>query len=136
MRRVASVVVLVAVAMLAAACGSGHSELTGKTWTLRAVTQDVSGFHGVIPHDQHYTIEFLDDNSFAATADCNSVAGVYYAGEGGSMTIKPGPTTLVACPPGSLGDAYTAALGKTTSYAVSGGQLTLRLSGGGNLQFG
>ena len=140
MRRVASLVVLVAFAALVVACRSGSSGadgLTGKTWTLSAVTQDVPAFQGVIPPAEQgrYTIEFRPDNTFTAKADCNSVQGVYLAGEGGSMTITPGPTTLVACPPGSHGSAYTAALARTVSYVISSGQLSLTLSGGGKLQF-
>jgi heat shock protein HslJ len=138
MRRVVSLVVLVALAVLAAACqGSSTGELTGKTWTLSAVTQDVPAFQGVIPPaDQgKYTIEFGTDNTFSAKADCNTVQGSYYAGSGGSLTISPGPTTLMACPEGSLGSAYTAALATTTGYTIANGQLTLKLSGGGTLQF-
>ena len=120
MLRVASLAVVVVVAALVGACGSsssGTARLTGKTWTLSAVTQDVPAFQGVIPPAEQgkYTIEFRTDNTFSAKADCNTVQGAYIAGDGGSMTITPGPTTLVACPPGSLGSAYTAALALTTS---------------------
>jgi heat shock protein HslJ len=140
MRRIASLAVLVAVATLAAGCStssSGSGGLTGKTWTLSAVTQDVPAFQGVIPPAEQgkYTIEFRDDNTFSAKADCNTVQGAYYAGSGGSMTISPGPTTLVACPPGSLGSAYTAALATTRAYDISNGTLSLILSRGGKLQF-
>ena len=138
MRRAVSLVVLVALAALAAACqGSKTGDLTGKTWTLSAVTQDVPAFQGVIPPaDQgKYTIEFRPDNTFSAKADCNTVQGTYYTGSGGSMTISPGPTTLVACPPGSLGSAYTAALATTRAYDVSNGTLSLILVRGGKLQF-
>jgi heat shock protein HslJ len=133
-----SVVVLVALAALVAAC-AGHStaDLTGKTWTLNAVTQDVPGFQGVIPPGDQgkYTITFQPDNSFSAKADCNTVVGTYYAGSGGSMTISPGPTTLVACPTGSLGSAYTAALGSTRAYSIANGTLSLITDRGGKLQF-
>jgi heat shock protein HslJ len=140
MRRIASLAVLVVSAALVTACGSsssGSAGLTGKTWTLSTVTQEVPAFQGVVPPAEQgkYTIEFRDDNSFSAKADCNTVQGVYVAGDGGSMTITPGPTTLVACPPGSLGSAYTAALSQTRSYVISNGQLSLTITGGGKLQF-
>jgi len=138
MRRVASLVVLVTFAALAAAC-AGHStgELTGKTWTLSAVTQDVPAFQGVVPPAEggKYTITFQPDNTFSAQADCNTVVGTYYAGSGGSMTISPGPTTLVACPPGSLGSAYTTALATVRAYDISSGTLSLITVRGGKLQF-
>jgi len=138
MRRVVSLVVLVAIAALLAACGARTSDgLTGKTWTLTAVTQDVPAFQGVIPPDQQgkYTIAFQPDNTFAAHADCNNVTGTYYAGSGGSMTINPGPTTLVFCGEGSLGDAYTRALATTRAYDISNGTLSLITDRGGKLQF-
>src|SRR5262245_32288855 len=138
MRKVVSLVVLVALVALVAACsGTKTGDLTGKTWTLTAVTQDVPAFQGVIPPDQAgtYTIEFRQDNTFSAKADCNTVQGSYYAGSGGSMSINPGPTTLVACPPGSLGDAFTAALASTRAYSVVNGTLSLITDRGGKLQF-
>lgn len=138
MRRVVSLAVLVALAALAVACqGSSTGQLTGKTWTLSAVTQDVPAFQGVIPPaDQgKYTIEFRTDNTFSAKADCNTVQGAYYTGSGGSMTITPGPTTLMACPEGSLGSAYTAALATTRAYDIANGTLSLITVRGGKLQF-
>jgi heat shock protein HslJ len=137
MRRLVSLSVLVAVVALVAACqGTSTGDLTGKTWTLSAVTPDVAGFQGTIPADpSKYTIEFRSDNTFSAKADCNTVQGAYYAGSGGSMTISPGPTTLVACPPGSLGDAYTRALATTRAYSISNGTLSLITDRGGKLSF-
>ena len=71
-----------------------------------------------------YTITFNDDGTFNATADCNNVGGTYTT-SGNSMTITPGPSTLVACPADSYGDAFVAALGQTTTFAVGGSVLTL-----------
>jgi heat shock protein HslJ len=138
MRKIAPLVAvaLVAVAILSA-CSTSSTGLTGKTWTLSAVTQDVPAFQGVIPPGDQgkYTVTFNNDSTFSAKADCNTVTGGYRTGANGSMTIQPGPTTLVACPPGSLGQAYTAALGLTTSYEIANGTLSLTLQGGGKLQF-
>ena len=138
MRKVVSLVVLVATVALVAACaGTRTGDLTGKTWTLSAVTQDVPAFQGVIPPDQQgkYTIEFRQDNTFSAKADCNTVQGTYYAGSGGSMTINPGPTTLAFCGEGSLGSAYTTALSTVRAYDISSGTLSLITVRGGKLQF-
>jgi heat shock protein HslJ len=138
MRRIASIAALVLVAAsLLGACSSSSSGLTGKTWKLSAVTQDVPAFQGVIPPTDQgkYTITFNDDSTFDAKADCNMVSGGYRTGADGSMSIQPGPSTLVACPPGSLGQAYTTALSLTTSYEIAGATLSLTLRDGGKLQF-
>ena len=138
MRRIASIAALVLiVGTLLGACTSTSSGLTGKTWTLTAITQQTPAFQGVLaPDDQgKYTITFNDDSTFDAKADCNNVSGGYRTGSNGSMTIQPGPSTLVACPPGSRGDAYVTALSLTTSYEIAGGTLSLTLRDGGKLQF-
>ena len=46
------------------------------------------------------------------------------------MTILPGPSTLAACPEGSLADIYVAALAGVTSYAIDGEQLVLTTATG------
>ena len=83
----------------------------------------------------NYTIAFNTDGTFSAKADCNTVQGGYVAGSDGSLELTLGPTTIVACPEGSLSDLYLIALGKTASYAVAGGQLTITLTDGGTLVY-
>ncbi|HEX5014349.1 MAG TPA: META domain-containing protein, partial [Candidatus Limnocylindrales bacterium] len=96
-----------------AASGQG---LTGKEWRLTAMTEKVPAFQGVVPEAEqaNYTITFADDKTFTAKADCNNVAGTYDtddpAASAGRLTITPGPTTLVACPEGSLGDLFVIGL--------------------------
>ncbi len=129
---------------------SPPAELLGKTWKLTGITETTPAFQGVVPEaDQSkYTIEFQADGTFNAKADCNQVSGTYevHRGDGrtdiglepggGSISILPGPSTLAACPPGSMGDLYVVGLGNASSYAIEGGQLTLRLGEGGTLVFG
>jgi heat shock protein HslJ len=133
--------VLVAVAMvaavIAAGCNSGAaSGLTGKTWQLTAITEKVPAFQGVIPAEDQakYTITFATDGTFAAHADCNSVAGTYTT-SGSKMTITPGPSTLVYCGDGSFGDLFVHGLSKAESYAIANDQLTITLSDEGTLTF-
>jgi hypothetical protein len=97
-----------------------------------------------------YTIEFQADGTFTAKADCNQVGGTYevHRGDGrtdiglepggGSISILPGPSTLAAYPPGSMGDLYGIGLGKASSFRIENGQLTLILDDGdgGKLVFG
>ena len=138
MRRIASIAALVlAAAALLGACSSSSSGLTGKTWRLGAVTQDVPAFQGVIPPTDQgkYTITFNDDSTFDARADCNNVSGGYRTGSNGSLAIQPGPSTMAFCGEGSLGNAYVSALSQTTSYEIASGTLSLTLQDGGKLQF-
>src|SRR5436190_1207110 len=112
-RTVSIAAVVFAAASLLGACSSGSSSgLTGKTWTLTAITTQVPAFQGAIgPADQgKYTILFNNDSTFSAKVDCNQVSGGYRTGANGSMAITLGPSTLAVCPPGSKGSRYTAAL--------------------------
>ena len=115
--------------------------LTGKQWQLVAITEEVPAFQGVVPEDQQakYTITFEEDMTFTATADCNSVGGEYEtadpAASSGPLTITPGPSTLVFCPEGSLGDLFVIGLSNAVSYAIEGDSLRLTLGNGGTLEF-
>ena len=127
---------VVAIATVVGAC-SGGSGLTGKTWQLTAITEKVPAFQGVVPAaDQaNYTIEFKSDGTYSAKADCNMVSGTYTTTSAGGLTIVLGPSTLVACPEGSLGSQYVAGLGNAASYAIADGQLTITLKDGGTLVY-
>jgi heat shock protein HslJ len=128
---------------------SPPADLVGKVWKLTAITELTPAFQGVVPaaEQANYTIEFRADGTFAAKADCNQVAGTYKVRRGdggpgplepggGSMSILPGPSTLAACPPGSMGDLYVVGLGSLSGFTLEGGQLTLTLRDGGKLVFG
>ena len=124
-------------------------ELLGKTWRLTGITAARPAFQGVVPEaDQSkYTIQFRPDGTFTAKADCNEVAGTYEVHRGGAdptasgaenlppgpgggaMSILPGPSTLAACPPGSLADLFVIGLGNAGGYSIAGNQLTLGLGG-------
>ena len=121
----------------AAASAAAGGGLTGKTWQLTAITEKVPAFQGVVPaEDQaNYTIEFNSDLSFNAKADCNQLAGTYATTGTDGLTLKPGPMTLVACPEGSLSSQYVEALGKSQTYAIASGQLTITLTDEGTLVF-
>jgi heat shock protein HslJ len=116
---------------------SSGGGLTGKTWQLTAITEKVPAFQGVVPAaDQaNYTIEFKSDGSFSAKADCNVLSGTYATTSSGGMTITLGPSTLAACPEGSLAPQYVAGLGNAASYAIADGQLTITLTDGGTLVY-
>jgi heat shock protein HslJ len=136
-RRTVLIAVAMVAAVIAAGCNAGaQSELTAKTWQLTAFTEKVPAFQGVIPaEDQpNYTITFGTDGKFAATADCNQVAGTYTT-SGKSITITPGPSTLAFCGEGSFGDLYVHALSQAAQYEIANNQLTITLSNDGTLTF-
>lgn len=124
-----SLLIAVTVATVAlAGCsltGSSSDSLTGTTWQWVASETSVPASISNVPDPENYTITFNDDGSFNAKADCNSVGGEYTTGDGGTMTITLGPSTLVACPEGSADFLFTAALGSTTAYKIDAGQLVL-----------
>lgn len=95
-----------------------------------------------VPEDKRasYTITFAPDATFSAQADCNTVMGGYTTANAqataGDLTIVPGPTTSVACPPGSYGDFFVFSLAQASSYAIDAtNTLTITLIEGGTLVF-
>ena len=153
MRKLTMLFVAVGIAAIVAACSSsgaspsasaaasaaagGGSDLTGQTWHLTAITEKVPAFQGVVPAaDQaNYTIEFAADGTFQAKADCNQVSGTYTTTPTGGLTIVLGPSTLVACPEGSLGSQYATGLGNAASYSITESDLTITLKDEGTLVF-
>jgi heat shock protein HslJ len=115
--------------------------LLGKDWQLTAITIAVPPFQGSVDEAQqpNYTVTFSEDATFSAKADCNTLTGGYTTADAtaasGDLTITPGPTTVVACPAGSLSQLYMDALGQATSYTIADNLLTITLVDGGTLQY-
>jgi putative lipoprotein len=113
-----------ATAMAQDTAGSDAPALTGVTWQWVAVTDGES--RRLVPTPD-YTITFFEDGRFSARADCNRVLGTYTADDG-AISLMPGPTTLVACPEGSLGGEFTRYLGAAVIYSFTRlGNLRLEL---------
>lgn len=115
--------------------------LTSGTWHLTAFALHTPPFEGAVPEalQANYTIQFGADGTFTARADCNTVSGTYSpsdpAGASGSLSLVPGPATIVACEEGSYGDLYLTGLASTASFAITGNKLTLTLADSGTLQY-
>jgi heat shock protein HslJ len=137
MRKLTLIALAVVATLIVTACSSSGSSLTGKTWQLTAITEKIPAFQGVVPEAQqaNYTVEFKSDGSLQAKADCNQVSGTYTTTSSGGLTITLGPSTMVACPEGSLSDQYVQALGNAASYAIASSQLTVTLKDEGTLAF-
>ncbi len=74
----------------------------------------------------NYTVQFMADGTVAVQADCNRVGGSYTLDDS-AIAIELGPSTLVACPEGSLGDPFVAQLGGAAIYFFQEGDLLLDL---------
>ena len=135
MRLFIGILALAVSGLLLAGCqSSSGSGLTGKTWQWTASTTKVPASQSVVPDPENYTITFNTDGTFAAKADCNQVSGGYTA-SGSDLTITPGPTTLMACPEGSMDSLFLEGLGKAASFTISGSDLTITDSDEGTMQF-
>jgi heat shock protein HslJ len=120
--------------LLAACSSSSGSALTGKTWQWTGSTTTVPASQSVVPDPENYTITFNTDGTFSGKADCNQVSGDYTT-SGSDLTITPGPTTMMACPEGSLDGLFLEGIGKASSYTISGSDLTITDSDEGTMQF-
>jgi heat shock protein HslJ len=82
-----------------------------------------------------FAATFAGDGSLKVTADCNKASGTY-SGEGGALTIKIGPMTQAACPPGSRSDQFVKLLGSAARYFIKDGKLYIDLfADGGTMAF-
>jgi heat shock protein HslJ len=116
-------------------CASSGTSLTGNTWEWTASTTKTPASQSVVPNPQNYTIEFKTNQTFAAKADCNQVSGTWTSTSGNGLNITLGPSTLAACGPDSLSDAYLAGLAKASSYVLEESKLILKLSDEGTMTF-
>ena len=96
----------------------------------------------VVPDPSKYTIEFMSDWTFRATADCNTVSGTYRtvsAGRTGlpstGLRLRPDPYSLAACGPDSLSDAFLQGLWSAARYEIADSQLTILRSTEGTMTF-
>ncbi len=98
--------------------------ITGTTWGWVSITSPA----GVTAVDDPslYTILFNEDGSAAIKADCNNVIASYTT-DGGSISITPGPSTLVACPEGSLDTQFLDNLSNAAVYFFQDGDLYMDL---------
>jgi heat shock protein HslJ len=112
--------------VLLAACAEGTSGLVGPMWRWTNLTERAPLAHSEIDDPDRYTLTLADDGSFQAKADCNNVSGSFVT-DGDEITLTPGPSTLVACPEGSLGDQFVSLLQTVSTFAVDGNDLILDL---------
>jgi heat shock protein HslJ len=100
-------------------------ELVGVVWRWEEFLE-ANGNAIIVPDPDSYTLEFLADGRVNIKADCNTVQGSYSV-QGNQLTIELGPTTLAACPPGSLENEYLQTLQDVVSYMMDGDKLALAI---------
>ncbi len=143
---IVSVVAAVMIVVLAVAFAPPRppgSILTGTTWQWTGATTDSAEVPLVVPDSSKYTIEFMSDWTFRATADCNTVSGTYRvipAGRTGlsstGLRLRPDPYSLAACGPDSLSDEFLQELWSAARYEIAHSKLTILRSTEGTMNFG
>jgi len=142
---IASVVAVLMIVVLAVALAPPRppgSVLTGTTWQWTGATTGAADVALVVPDPSKYTIEFMSDWTFRATADCNTVAGAYrtvLAGRSGlsstGLRLRPDPYSLASCGPDSLSDAFLQGLWSAARYVIADSKLMISRSTQGTMIF-
>lgn len=99
--------------------------ITG-AWQWSALVQGDRGTPVADP--ARYVVTFNPDGTLTFQADCNTGAGSYTAGADGTLSIALGPTTLVACAPGSLDQIFLGGLSAASAYQMESGNLLIVLA--------
>jgi len=110
------------------------ADVVGVSWQWQRTR--LSDHATVAPVDpSRYTFEVDARGRLALRVDCNRGFGQIFV-SGNQVVVGPLATTLVACPPGSLGDTFLQQLNDVTSFDVLDGDLVLQLRfGDGTMHF-
>lgn len=113
-----------AVAPSGAAGVAAGAALEGPTWQLTGVA-DANGVVSATPEGVTATATFVDGR-VSGSSGCNNY-GAAYTLDGDSLTIKPGPMTMMACPEPQMTveQQLMAALVATAAYQIAGSELHL-----------
>lgn len=115
------------VALTEAGARQAAARLTTATWQWK-VSIATDGAQTTIDKPERYTLSFAADGTLTIKADCNQAGGTYELGDGGALTITPGPTTAAACGAGSRGEDLLRLLGAATTYQYDGERLVILLN--------
>ena len=97
--------------------------LVGPLWQLTGITK-VDG-NITINDPTRYTISFNADGTANLVTDCNVGGATYTTGEGNTLTITPGISTMAFCGPGSFDQIFLGGLTNAMSYRIEGGILLI-----------
>ncbi len=109
---------------------SAEPALTGVVWQWIAFSDPLSKL--TVDDPTQYTVEFRNDGSVSAKADCNQGNGSYTSenagkGSSGSIDIEIMAMTRAMCPPESLSDKFVQYLNEAVIYFFDGENLYLDL---------
>lgn len=102
-----------------------QEQLTGTAWKWSGTLLN-DGSRTTVREPNRYLLSFLDGGKVAIGADCNRVIGTYTTEEN-RIAIMPGPSTLAACPPDSLGTEFIEQLTIVGSFFFREGSLVLEM---------
>jgi heat shock protein HslJ len=109
--------------------------LTGTEWELRQIQMGDGQVLTPQP-PQNYRAEFSADGEVFVQADCNRAIGQFTVEDGNQLSITMGPTTLAACPEGSLGTEFVEALNNSALYFFQNDDLLIDMRyDSGTMQF-
>lgn len=132
---VASTALLGATACVAPSSGPGVPPLPGTVWELQQIQFNDGTLLTATP-PENYTAEFAEDGQVFVRADCNRAVGQFTEASDGRLSISMGPTTLAACPEGSIGPQFLQALNDSNSFFFQDDDLFVELKfDSGTMQF-
>jgi heat shock protein HslJ len=97
--------------------------LVGPVWQLTGITK-VDG-NITINDPTRYTISFNADGTANLVTDCNVGGATYSTGEGNTLTITPGVSTMAFCGPGSFDQIFLGGLTNAMGYRIEEGNLLI-----------
>jgi len=98
-------------------------DLTGRTWQLTLISKADGNI--TINDPTRYTLTLNADGTANVQADCNVNIMTYTLGEGNTLTITPGISTMAFCGPGSLDQVYLGGLSNAMGYRLEEGNLII-----------
>jgi heat shock protein HslJ len=108
----------------APAAPAAKAQLTNTLWTWVRFVSPVEAID--VPNPDKYTVVFQTNGQVNITADCNKVGGTYKT-VGSRIQIQLGPSTMAACPPGSMADPFLAGLSGAALYFMDDGNLYIEI---------
>jgi heat shock protein HslJ len=108
----------------AAAVPATRAQLTNTLWKWVRFVSPVEVKD--IDNSDKYTVVFQTDGKVNITADCNKVGGTYKT-VGSRIQIQLGPSTMAACPPGSMADQFLIGLSGAALYFIEDGNLYIEM---------
>lgn len=132
---IASTALFGTAACVAPSTDSGVPMLTGTVWELQQIQMSDGALLTANPPD-NYTAEFTPQGEVLVQADCNRAIGQFTEEADGRLLVQMGPTTMAACPEGSISSQFLQALNNSNLFFFQGEDLFIDLTfDSGTMQF-